>query len=134
MHTGSCLCGHVRYAYDGTIDTISRCHCRECRKAHGTAFAAVAPLARPRFRITAGTALLKGFRSSPGKERIFCGECGSPIYSARDDRPGEVRLRVGTLDTSPEGACQYHQWVAECADWDAIADAHPQHRGPAPRG
>ena len=59
MIKGSCLCGGVRYEYDGEIDEISICHCSQCRKAQGSAFAAVSPVATERFRILAGAELLR---------------------------------------------------------------------------
>ena len=40
MLKGSCLCGQVRYEYDGDITEVSMCHCGQCRKAQGTAYAA----------------------------------------------------------------------------------------------
>ncbi|HCA63195.1 MAG TPA: GFA family protein, partial [Pseudomonas sp.] len=41
-HTGSCLCGVVRYRIDAPIDALTHCHCKMCRKAHGAAFATYA--------------------------------------------------------------------------------------------
>jgi hypothetical protein len=44
MLKGSCLCGQVRYEYDGEITEISICHCQQCRKAQGAAHAVVSPI------------------------------------------------------------------------------------------
>ena len=129
MHTGSCLCGRVQYEYDGEIDEISLCHCSQCRKAQGTAFAAVAPVRAERLNFTQGQQCLKAFRATPEKERVFCAECGSPLYSARDDLPEVKRLRLGTLDTPVVASKQYHAFVASKACWFEIKDDLPQHRG-----
>jgi hypothetical protein len=129
MITGSCLCGGVRYAYDGTLDEISMCHCRQCQKAQGTAFVAVSPIDAERFRLVAGAELLRSFRATPDKARVFCGRCGSPIYSARDDLPKVKRLRLGTVDTPIHGARAYHIHTASRASWHAITDDHPQWPG-----
>ncbi len=125
MIEGSCLCGGVRYRYDGEIGEISLCHCSQCRKAHGSAFAAVSPVAAARFRIVAGADLLREYRASPDKKRVFCGTCGSPIYSAKDDVPDVVRLRVGSVDTpfAPTGV--FHIFCASKASWDEALDAAP---------
>ena len=133
MHRGSCLCGRVRYRYHGAIDEISMCHCAQCRKAQGTAFAAVAPVRSADFEIVAGTAHLKSYRATPSKERVFCRECGSPLYSARDDLPDVKRLRLGTLDTPVDPGRRYHAFVASGAAWFEIADGLPQYAGPAPK-
>ena len=129
MHTGSCLCGRVQYRYQGEIDEVSRCHCRQCQKAQGTAFVAVAPVRRADFEITGGGEWLREYRASPGKARVFCGECGSPLYSARDDRPEVLRLRLGTLDTPVDPPRQYHAHVASRAPWYRICDDFPQYPG-----
>ncbi|MDP3535560.1 MAG: GFA family protein [Halomonas sp.] len=125
MHKGSCLCGRVRYEYSGGIDEVSMCHCKQCQKAQGSAFVAVAPILSEGFRITEGACYLKEYRASPNKSRVFCAECGSPLYSARDDRPEVKRLRLGTLDTPVLPSKRYHAWVSSKADWFELADDLP---------
>ena len=68
---GSCLCGAVRYRYGGALGPIAMCHCRACRKAQGTAFATNSPIDADAFRLTAGSASLREFASSPGKRRAW---------------------------------------------------------------
>ncbi len=81
MLKGSCLCGGVRYEIDGEITRIGLCHCSMCRKASGTAFAANAPVSQEHFHIVTGEDLLRSYASSEAKQRWFCSNCGSPIYS-----------------------------------------------------
>jgi hypothetical protein len=129
MHKGGCLCGRVRYQYDGEIEEISRCHCAQCQKAQGTAFVAVAPVQSDKFKIIQGREFLKEFRASSNKARVFCAECGSPLYSARDDLPAVKRLRIGTLETPVQTREQYHAFITEKACWYEINDDFPQHPG-----
>ena len=44
-HTGSCLCGGVRFRIEGELGPVQVCHCTQCRKAQGGPFAAVIPVA-----------------------------------------------------------------------------------------
>jgi len=125
MVEGSCLCGGVRYRYDGEIEEISICHCSQCRKAQGSAFAAVSPVASARFEIIAGADLLKEYRSSPGKVRVFCATCGSPIYSAKDDLPEIRRLRLGTVDSPFVCADAFHIFTGSKASWWQYDDGLP---------
>jgi hypothetical protein len=125
MIEGSCLCGGIRYQYDGEIEGISICHCSQCRKAQGSAFAAVSPVAAARFKILAGAELLKEFRSSPDKVRVFCATCGSPIFSAKDDAPEVRRLRLGTVDTPFTCASAFHIFTASKASWWDCDDGLP---------
>ncbi len=127
MPTGSCLCGGVRYEVSRPITEVSLCHCRMCQKAQGSAFAAVAPILRDDFRLLAGEDLLKEYASSPGKFRVFCSQCGSPIYSYRESRPEQRRLRVGTLDTSIAPAKVYHAWVSDEAGWESAGVGAPRY-------
>jgi hypothetical protein len=128
-HSGSCLCGGVRYALRGELGPITLCHCSQCRKAQGGTAVAAAPVKAAEFSIVSGAELLRAFESSPGKERVFCARCGSPILSRRPAEPEVVRLRLGTLDTPVGAKPAAHIWVGEKADWDDICDDIPQHAG-----
>lgn len=127
MIIGGCLCKGVRYEYDGQIEEVSICHCSMCRKAQGSAFVAVSPIDAARFRITAGQDLLKEYRAVPYKARVFCANCGSPLYSARDDLPAVKRLRLGTVETPFECSNTYYIYVDSRASWDQIAEGQPQY-------
>jgi hypothetical protein len=126
---GSCLCGNVQYQYNGTLDEISICHCEQCRKAQGSAFVPVSPIHSSAFSILQGKEYLKEYRSSPNRIRAFCGECGSPLYSARDDQPDVKRLRLGILETPIEVENKYHIFVRSKASWFDITDGLPQFDG-----
>jgi len=132
MLKGSCLCGTVSYEYAGLLGPIVLCHCRHCRKAQGSAFATVSPVASDEFRFVGGRSALKEFELTPGKKRAFCGQCGSPIYSRRDDRPQVLRLRVGTLDTPVEQKPAFHIFAASKAEWFEILDGLPQYEALEP--
>ncbi len=132
MIEGGCLCGGVRYRYDGEIEEISICHCSQCRKAQGSAFAAVSPVAADRFHILAGAELLREYRSSPDKIRVFCARCGSPIYSALDQRPELRRLRLGTVDTPFVCDNAFHIYADSKASWWEFDDRLPRFAGPKP--
>src|SRR6476646_10590210 len=99
MHGGSCLCRSVKYEIDGELGEFGYCHCTSCRKASGSAHAANAPVARAAFRLLSGAERLREFESSPGKRRVFCSRCGSPIYAYLTERPELIRIRLGSLDT-----------------------------------
>jgi hypothetical protein len=128
MLEGGCLCGAVRYRIEGALGPIVCCHCGMCRKAQGSAFAANAPVPAAAFRIVQGQGALRAYRSSPGKERVFCGTCGSPIFSRRDGAD-DVRIRVGTLDGPVDGRPTAHIHVASKASWWEIHDDLPRHPG-----
>ena len=128
MHKGSCLCGTVKYEVRGEfVGPVIYCHCSLCRKATATAFATNAPVAASDFVVTEGESALKAFASSPGVQRLFCSNCGSPIISRRDAMPDVVRLRLGTLDTPLPAPPTAHYFVGSKAEWYEIHDELPQH-------
>ena len=133
MITGSCLCGAVRYEIEGHLAPIQLCHCNQCRKAQGAAFAANIPVAAAQFRLVSGEDHLKAYQHSPGKERVFCTGCGAPIFSRRLADPGTLRLRAGLLDNPTHAAPSFHFHTASKADWWEIADDDlPRFPGPRP--
>jgi len=117
VHTGGCLCGGYRYRVAGPLAGVQFCHCGQCRKAQGGAFAANIPVAEADFEVVQGEDLLQVFESSPGKERVFCRLCGSPAFSRTSARPGVLRLRAGTLDAPAEPPLAFHVFVDSKADW-----------------
>ena len=123
---GGCLCGAVRYAVEGEIAPIQLCHCGQCRKAQGGPFGANAPVATSAFRLLQGQDVLREFRASPGKRRVFCGTCGSPLFSQRDDAPEALRLRVGTLDDTEGLSLGFHIQAASKAAWWPLDDDLPR--------
>lgn len=130
MHTGSCLCRAVRFEVSGELAPIQVCHCGDCRKAQGVAFGANIPVATTDLRLISGEDRLKAFESSPGKERVFCADCGGPIFSRLASKPGVVRLRAGTLDEPVGSEIAFHAYTASKAGWWPITDDRPQHPGP----
>jgi hypothetical protein len=129
MHRGSCLCGGIGYELDAPLTEIGMCHCGMCRKASGTAFATNAPVPADRFRVTRGAELLSAYQSSPGKQRVFCRVCGSPIYSKSEQKPGVLRIRLGSLDTAVGRQPDYHFFVDAKADWHEIEGSLPRYPG-----
>ncbi len=127
MHKGSCLCGAVEYEITGSLGPILFCHCSRCRKANGSAFAAVSPVAASNFRIVKGQECLHSYRTDAGVQRMFCGTCGSPIFAMRDNMPETVRVRIGTLDTPVDANISAHIFVGSKSEWYEIHDDLPQH-------
>lgn len=132
MLSGSCLCGGVRFRITAPLGPLRLCHCTQCRKAQGSAFAANSVVPAAAFELLDGAALLRDYESSPGKHRVFCGRCGAPVYSRRDALPGVLRVRVGLIDTPLGTRPASHAHVASKADWWSIDDDAPRYEGAAP--
>lgn len=127
MHSGSCLCGAVKYAIDAPIESATHCHCSQCRKGHGAAFGTYGTVRWSSFRWVQGEDAVAHYHSSPGVTRTFCKQCGSTLQWYSDHaNPDWVGITLGTLDTPLGEIPQKHIYSESKADWYAIADGLPQ--------
>ena len=96
---GGCLCGAVRYTAEADPMSATICHCRDCQKFTGSAFAALVRVPKEKITI-AGQ--LKTFSSLGGSGnpilRHFCPDCGSSIAEEVGARPEIMVLNIGTFD------------------------------------
>lgn len=127
MHQGSCLCGDVRYQIEGELSPIQLCHCSQCRRAQGTPFASNIPVPESAFRLLNGAERLQAYESSPGKQRVFCSRCGSPIYSRTSKLPGVLRIRAGGLEGEVASSPGWHIHAGSKANWWELDDDLPQY-------
>jgi hypothetical protein len=87
------------------------------------------PVAVSAFELLSGNELLNSYESSPGKQRVFCKVCGSPIYSKRADLPEVLRIRAGTIDGALRTKPIAHFYVDSKANWYEINDSLPKFSG-----
>ncbi len=130
--TGGCLCGANRYRIGGKLGALVYCHCSQCRRISGSAFSAIAGVRTRYFTWSRGGDVLGEFESSPGKFRVFCPNCGCPLYSRRPAQPDVLTLRLGTLDDDPGRRLAAHIWVGSMASWHTIDDDRPRFEEDAP--
>ena len=114
---GSCLCGEVRYAYEGELSFVACCHCVDCRRTQGADFATNGSIPRERLRLTSGHDALRAYASSPGKERWFCSRCSTPIYNRMPQADTHFRLRMGALDDDPGVRPRAHVFTSQAVPW-----------------
>ncbi len=127
MYTGNCLCGGITFQINAELKPIQVCHCRQCRQAQGVPFAANIPVDTSGFELLSGEGLLKEYESSEGKQRVFCSNCGSPIFSKKASLPGVIRIRAGSLNEDlPVRPASHGYFASKCNWWD-INDDVPKH-------
>ena len=117
-HTGSCLCGAVRYEVHGAFEQFYLCHCGYCRKDTGSAHAANL------FTTTARLTWLTGHDKvtsydlpSTRHSKSFCSICGSALPRQQMDSVLLV-IPAGSLDSPLTMRPDAHIFVASRADWD----------------
>jgi hypothetical protein len=128
-HSGSCLCAGISFGIDSALEPVQVCHCSQCRKAQGGPFATNIPVKAAAFHLDDPQGLLKSYESSPGKQRWFCGRCGSPVFSRRLSAPDVVRVRAGLLHEPVKVTLAGHAYVGSKCSWWPIEDGLPQYDG-----
>ncbi|MEO1246740.1 MAG: GFA family protein [Pseudomonadota bacterium] len=126
MLSGGCECGQVRFEVYGEIEDFSHCHCSQCRRLHGAAFATFAGVRRNRFRYTRGEDAAARYASSERNVRVFCAKCGSTILVVPREEPDMLYLSMSAVEGNPERPEGYHAWVGSRAPWHEISDGLPQ--------
>ena len=99
------------------------CHCTDCQRRTGSAFALNMPVRTQDYRIVQGEP--KSWRtSSPGGGMTttrFCGDCGGRIHGERDGRPEIMVLRAGTLDDTTWLRPAAHMFMRSAQPWETIS-------------
>lgn len=116
IHTGSCLCGAVRYEIRGELRDVVNCHCSLCRKFHGH-FGAYTAAKREAVSINNDNNLLAWYRGMNNKARRgFCVICGSSLFWDLEGAP-TLSIAAGTLDQSTGLKTTTDIFVADKADY-----------------
>ena len=115
---GGCACGQVRYAVDRAPIYVNGCHCRDCQKESGSAFAINAMFERE------AVAVVQGAPAPDARGMIRCPACASPLWATHPIFGENILfLRTGTLDAAeqlePDGhffVRSKHPWITLPAD------------------
>ena len=124
--TGSCLCGKVHVEMPDQFKAMGNCHCSECRKFSGAAYASVGIIDSEQFRITAGEEYVSYYSKSAETDAAFCRNCGSSLFT-RKRTAKTHNVRLGILDEVPSQRATFHIFVGSKAPWHDILDELPQH-------
>jgi hypothetical protein len=122
-HSGSCLCGAVKFEVAASLEGPDACHCSMCRKISGHYWAST-DVPRDRLSVT-GEEGLRWYQSSEKVRRGFCGTCGSPLFWDVPGRP-KISISMGAFDKPTDTQLGLHIYVADKGDYYDIADGLPQ--------
>lgn len=125
-HTGSCLCGAVRFATHGALRGVVYCHCKQCRKQSGHYFAAT-NVPDDRLEIE-GAENLSWYAASDVARRGFCATCGSALFWKHNDLE-HTSVLAGAFDAPSGLKAESHIFVADKGDYYEISDDLPRFAG-----
>jgi hypothetical protein len=129
VHSGSCLCGAVRFEATGPLRGVVYCHCTQCRKQSGHHFASTNV---PDDRLVVhGAENVTWFAASEDAKRGFCGRCGSVLFW-KHRKLDYTSINAGAFDTPSGLIASHHIFVADKGDYYAITDGLPQFDASSP--
>jgi hypothetical protein len=124
LMTGACLCGAIRYECSGTPVFQFNCHCRDCQRCTGAAFAPI--LFFPKSAVVVhGKARYFAMTGKSGGQirRGFCPDCGSHLFGDVDLMPDHLSIRAGTLDDPSLFQPKADIFVSHANHWDPMDPA-----------
>jgi hypothetical protein len=120
--SGSCACGHVRFAVTAPFSTAGYCHCKRCQRRSGTLYTLNGMVASGAFKVVSGGDALATWRPPDGRPKSFCERCGGHVFSGDPKHDDTVGVRLGAVDGDPGIRPRWRQWLESAPDWEPIPD------------
>lgn len=122
--SGGCACGAIRYRADAAPTVMLNCHCRDCQRATGGAFAAIVVVPKASVSVE-GEPRFHAVVADSGKavERGFCARCGSPLLVRLERMPDILGLLAGGLDDPSRHQPTLEVFTESAQPWCAMSDA-----------
>lgn len=125
--SGGCLCGKVRYSANVAPVITLVCHCKNCQRQAGTAFALVVGVPKAALNIDGALRTFEDVSTDGNPvHRRFCPECGSPIVTDVDAMADLTFIKAGTLDDTSWLDPTMHLWCESAQPWVRIPDTAKQ--------
>ena len=130
-YDGGCSCGAVRFRLTGAPMFVHCCHCRDCQRQTGSAFAINALTETDRIEILSGEPEPVSMPTDSGRPHDIyrCPHCRIAVWSDYGRRPYLRFVRVGALDDPSAIVPDVHiytrsklPWVVLPADVPAFAE------------
>lgn len=120
--TASCRCGQLKATVTGEPVRVSVCHCLDCKKRSGSAFAVQARWPVDRFT-TDGRSRTWSHNADSGNRitHHFCPECGSSLHYIIEGKfDGLVAIPLGAFDDPYFVSPGFSVWEERKSDWVEI--------------
>ena len=115
-HEGGCECGLVRYRMRDEPIFVNCCHCRQCQKISGSAFAINGIIEADRLELLQG-----GDRIAAEDGQVRCTHCSTLLWGAHRRFGSKIQfVRLGTLDAAEQIEPDAHFFVRSKHSWVVI--------------
>ncbi|MGH7896019.1 MAG: GFA family protein [Candidatus Binatia bacterium] len=126
--TGGCACGAIRYRCTADPLFALNCHCRDCQRETGSAYAPILGVPAAAFAVTHGSPRYFEVQAESGAttRRAFCGDCGSALFGAPGSNAGMATIRAASLDDPSQFRPVRDIFVASAQPWDCMSPDLPK--------
>lgn len=124
-HTASCRCGQLKATVTGDPVRVSACHCLNCKKRSGSAFAVQARWPSAQVQID-GRSKTHVMVADSGNSATFhfCPQCGSDVYYVNDGKFDDlVAIPLGAFDDPYFVTPAFSVWEERKCDWVELTGA-----------
>jgi hypothetical protein len=129
VHTASCRCGQLTAIATGEPVRVSVCHCLDCKKRSGSAFAVQARWPAEQVAIEGRSKSWVNIADSGNRITFhFCPECGSDVhYEINGKFDGLVAVPVGAFEDPYVLKPRFSVWEDRKHDWVEILGDDVEH-------
>ncbi|WP_330204343.1 GFA family protein [Cyanobacterium sp. Dongsha4] len=128
-HSGSCLCGEIKYEIDGDFESFYLCHCKYCQKDTGSAHAANLFSSSAKLKWSTGQDKVIIYSlPSTRHSRSFCSVCGSAVPT-QHFKNALLVVPAGSLDSAVTIKANAHLFISSRASWDHDLEKLPCYDG-----
>lgn len=121
-YSGTCSCGAIQYRLISAPMFVHCCHCLDCQKQTGGAFAINALIEADRVELVEGTPHAVTMPTESGRPHIIyrCPNCQVALWSIYGGRQQVRFIRVSTLDEPHKTVPDVHIFTRSKVRWVAL--------------
>jgi hypothetical protein len=125
--SGGCACGALHYDCNADPVFMFNCHCRDCQRASGSAYAAIVVVPKAAVQMR-GEVRYHKIIGDVGKaiERGFCPTCGSHVVDRLERQPNILALQAGSLDDPSMHRPKMDVFTSRAQPWAHMDPAIPK--------
>jgi hypothetical protein len=118
-YIGRCACGEVTYRLTSEPMFTNCCHCRDCQRETGSAFAINAVIEADRVEILSGEPVVVTLPTNSGRPHDVyrCAKCQTALWSDYGRRGYLYFVRVGTLEDPTQIRPDAHIYTRSKQPW-----------------
>ena len=128
VRVATCRCGQLRATCTGDPIRVSVCHCLECQKRSGSAFAAQARWPDDRVELAGEPSEW----SQAGDSGLlttysFCANCGATVAFVNEGMPGATAIPIGAFADPSFPPPKFSVWEKRKHAWVAVLGDDIEH-------